>query len=281
MSTSASLASWIPEGSAGSAGLVLAAMALVALLESVIPLRGRGRWSRAHLAPNLALTFLGFATNALLGGALVAALRGIEARGLGLLQLAALPAPARTLVSVLALDLSFYLAHVAMHAVPALWRFHRVHHSDLALDVTTTLRQHPGDALVRYAFLALFACALGAAPGAFAIYRLASALSGLLEHSDLALPARLDGALSLVFTWPHMHKVHHSRDVRFTDSNYGNLVSWWDRLFSTFTPSRHGTRVDYGLDGFDAADQQTTTGLLAMPFREVAHRQEAAERARA
>jgi hypothetical protein len=118
-----------------------------------------------------------------------------------------------------------------------------------------------------YAFAAAFALALGAGPGAFAVYRLAVALSGLAEHANVRLPPRLDTALSLVFTWPNLHKVHHSRDPRLTDTNYGNIVSWWDRVFGTFTPATQGANVACGLDGFDDAATQTTAGLLAVPFR--------------
>jgi sterol desaturase/sphingolipid hydroxylase (fatty acid hydroxylase superfamily) len=252
-----------------SIGVIVTAMAALALLEAALPLRARSAWSRAHLAPNLALTFVTFATNGLMSAALVLALAAAEARGFGLLFAAGLPAWASTLAVVLVLDLSFYVAHVAMHRLPAFWRFHRVHHSDPAVDVTTTIRQHPGESLIRYVFTAAFALPLGASPAAFAVYRSAVALSGLLEHANLRAPHGLDRALSLVFTWPTLHKVHHARDARLTDTNYGNLVSWWDRLFGTFTPACRGRDVAYGLDGFDDPATQTTGGLLALPFRAV------------
>jgi sterol desaturase/sphingolipid hydroxylase (fatty acid hydroxylase superfamily) len=243
-------------------------MAVVAAIETLVPLHARRHWNRAHLGPNLALTAITFATNALLNGALVTMLSWLQSNGFGLLDRLALSPATNAAVVVLAFDLSFYVAHVAMHRIPAFWRFHRVHHCDPAVDVTTTIRQHPGEGAIRYAFLTAFAFALGASPGAFALYRLASALSGLLEHSNVRLPLWLDGMLSLVFTWPGMHKVHHSRDPRYTDTNYGNLVSWWDRLFSTFTPARYGARIAYGLDGLDDPATQTTAGLLALPFRD-------------
>jgi sterol desaturase/sphingolipid hydroxylase (fatty acid hydroxylase superfamily) len=246
---------------------ILAAMAALALLETAIPLRARGPWSRAHLGPNLALTFVTFATNALFSAALVLALAALEARGFGLLHGAGLPSWASTFVVLLVLDFSFYVAHVSMHKIPALWRFHRVHHSDPAVDVTTTIRQHPGEGVIRYAFIAAFAIPLGASPAAFAVYRGAVALIGLLEHANLRLPLWLDDLLSLVFSWPNVHKVHHSRDARTTDTNYGNLVCWWDRLFSTFTPARVGVKVAYGLTGFDDPATQSTAGLLGLPFR--------------
>jgi sterol desaturase/sphingolipid hydroxylase (fatty acid hydroxylase superfamily) len=135
------------------------------------------------------------------------------------------------------------------------------------VDVTTTIRQHPGEGVIRYAFMGAFAFALGASPGAFAVYRTWSAVSGLLEHANVRVPSWLGDLLALVFTWPNMHKVHHSRDARFTDTNYGNIVSLRDRVFSTFTPARQGAHVAYGLVGLDDPGAQTTLGLLGLPHR--------------
>jgi sterol desaturase/sphingolipid hydroxylase (fatty acid hydroxylase superfamily) len=156
---------------------------------------------------------------------------------------------------------------LVMHKSPRLWRFHAVHHSDPEVDVTTTIRQHPGESLIRYAFLGISSIALGVSPAAFAIYRAASALNGLLEHANITMPLWLDRALSWVTTWPHFHKVHHARNVVYTDTNYGNLLSLWDRMFGTFTPSRAGIEVASGLDGFDEPEMQSTLGLFRMPFR--------------
>jgi sterol desaturase/sphingolipid hydroxylase (fatty acid hydroxylase superfamily) len=247
--------------------IILSSMALVALVELAIPLHARGRFGRAHLGPNLALTFITFATNAAFNVALVATLFWLQAHGLGLLNAIVLPAFLGVAIILLVLDFSFYVAHIAMHRIPAFWRFHAVHHSDPEVDVTTTIRQHPGESVIRYVFMAVFAFALGAGPLAFAAYRLASALNGLLEHANLRAPLWLDRGLSLVTTWPHMHKLHHSRVAAQTDTNYGNLFSFWDRAFGTFTPSRYGANVSYGLDGLDDPATQTTSGLLALPFR--------------
>ena len=248
-------------------GLILAAMAVVAAIETAIPLHARGRWNRAHLGPNLKLTFITFASNIFLNAGLLMALMWGESNHFGLLHLLALPPLLAAVIAVLVLDLSFYVAHVAMHRIPAFWRYHRVHHSDPAVDVTTTIRQHPGESLIRYAFMAAFAIPLGPSLGAFAVYRAGSAISGLVEHANLRFPAWLDSSLALVFTWPNMHKVHHSREARYADTNYGNIVSWWDRLFFTFTPARHGASIAYGLEGHDDAALQTTMGLLRLPYR--------------
>ena len=253
--------------SGATIGAILLAMGVVACIETIIPLHYGARSSRAHLGPNLALTFITFATNIFLNLAVVTGLMLLARRGLGVLN-AFRPAPLLgAAATVLALDFSFYVAHVAMHRIPAFWRFHLVHHCDPVVDVTTTIRQHPGEGVIRYAFMAAFAFVLGADPAAFAVYRTWSALNGLLEHANIRIPVWLDGLLALVTTWPNMHKVHHSRAPEETDTNYGNIFSFWDRLFSTFTPPQRGTDVNYGLDGFDDTRTQTTKGLLALPFR--------------
>jgi sterol desaturase/sphingolipid hydroxylase (fatty acid hydroxylase superfamily) len=213
-------------------GAIVGAMLVVSLIETAIPLHARGTWNRDHLGPNLALTFITFATNAFLNAALLMTVAWMHSNGLGLLPLLALPPLAAAAIAIVTLDFSFYVAHVAMHKIPAFWRFHRVHHCDPVVDVTTTIRQHPGESVIRYAFMGAFAIALGPTPTAFAVYRVWSALNGLLEHANMRAPLWLDRMLVLVTTWPHMHKVHHSRTQPQTDTNYGNLFSLWDRLSS-------------------------------------------------
>src|SRR5512143_1677033 len=254
-------------------GAILLAMAVVAWVETVIPLHHGARSSRAHRGPNLALTFITFATNIFLNVGVVATLILLGQGGFGVLNACRQPPLVSTAAAILGLDLSFYVAHVAMHKFPAFWRYHLVHHCDPVVDVTTTIRQHPGESVIRYAFMAVFAFGLGAAQAAFAVYRTWSAINGLLEHANIRIPAWLDDLLALVTTWPNMHKVHHSRVPEETDSNYGNIFSFWDRLFSTFTPPQRGVDVDYGLDGFDDLTTQTTRSLLALPFRPAGARQ--------
>lgn len=248
-------------------GLILVAMAIIAAVEAVVPLHARVGWHRDHLGPNLALTFLTFATNALLNLGLLALVLVLDAHGMGLLHRLSWSPLASAAVTVAAFDLAFYAAHRSWHRFPSLWRYHAVHHSDPAVDVTTTIRQHPVESLLRYAAMALTAVLIGPSAVAFAVYRSASAVNGLLEHANVRAPRWLDVPLSLVTTWPHMHKVHHSRTQTQTDTNYGNLFSVWDRLFGTFTPSSAGTTIAYGLDGYDRPDLQTMRALLVMPFR--------------
>jgi sterol desaturase/sphingolipid hydroxylase (fatty acid hydroxylase superfamily) len=248
-------------------GLIVVAMVVLSLIEALIPLRARGPWNRRHLSANLGLTVVTFATNLLLNIPVLIGLFWLQARGWGLFNVLDLPPLVELGGAVVILDFAWYVTHVSMHRTAGLWRFHAVHHSDLAVDVTTTIRQHPGESLIRYAFLAAFAFSAGASPAGFAVYRLWSAVHGLFEHANLKLPQWLDTAITWLFSSPNMHKVHHSRDQRLTDRNYGNIFSTWDRLFGSFTPARFGLEVDYGLDGEDAPDRQTLIGQLALPFR--------------
>jgi sterol desaturase/sphingolipid hydroxylase (fatty acid hydroxylase superfamily) len=254
-------------------GWLLIAMTALAALEWLLPLHARGPWNTAHLTPNLILTFITFAMGAGLNAVLLLTLNWLQAMGWGLMNSLEVGRTLSLVVIVVTLDFATYVGHVAMHKVPGLWRFHRVHHSDPVLDVTTSIRQHPGEGLFRYLVLFAVASALGASPAGFTLYRVASALNALPEHANLRSPRWLDATLSLVTTWPNLHKVHHSREPWQTDSNYGNLFSWWDRLFRTFTPSHHGARVATGLSGFDEPSQQTTRALLAMPFARAETRQ--------
>jgi len=248
--------------------VIVGVMGAIAVVETVIPLHARGRWHRAHLAPNLALTLLTFVSSFFLNAALILLLLWLEARGFGLLRWLELGPIAAGVLGVLALDFSWYALHRTMHRVPVLWRLHRVHHSDPVVDVTTTIRQHPGESLLRYATLTLFVTVFGVGPVPFAIYRVWSALNGLVEHGNVRVPRWLDRTIALVAVTPDMHKVHHSRDARETDSNYGNIFSFHDRALGTFTATERGPTVACGLDGFDDPADQTTAGLLKLPFRD-------------
>jgi sterol desaturase/sphingolipid hydroxylase (fatty acid hydroxylase superfamily) len=246
---------------------LLAIMALLSLVELLIPLRARGVWNRQHLVPNLTLTLISFTMGLVLNALLLLGLLWFEAMGRGLFNAWAVPPLVAFAGGILALDLAWYVTHVSLHKSATLWRFHNVHHSDPALDVTTTVRQHPGEGLIRYAFLAVFGFGFGVSPAAFAVYRVWSVVNGMFEHANISLPQWLDTAISFVVVSPNMHKVHHSRDYRFAGRNYSNIFSVWDRLGRTFTPSHHGCDINYGLDGEDGEHQQTTGALLHAPFR--------------
>lgn len=245
---------------------IVALMAILAALEHALATPSAASARRA-ITTNLALSALTLALNGVFNTAVWALLVWQDAQRIGLLATIGLPTALAMVVVVVGLDFATWVAHVAMHTSPRLWRIHRVHHADPWVDVTTTLRQHPLEGAVRYAFIGATSALLGAPPAAFAIYRTWSVLHGLLEHADLRLPRGLDAAVSHLLATPDVHKVHHSREARETDTNYGNIFSVFDRAFGSFTPPARARRGAYGLAEFADASTQTTRHLLGLPFR--------------
>ena len=235
-------------------------------LESMIPLY-RFRYSRVrHAMPNVALTLMLVITNLSLSFSL-AWLAGFSVRnGIGVFVFLGLPIWAQLVFGVLALDLFAYVAHVLLHKSWFGWQFHRVHHSENAVDVTTAFRQHPGESVWRIFWQLAAIVVFGIPLWVIVVYLILSGLNAELEHANIRLNSRLDLFLRLIVVTPNMHKVHHSRDQRETDSNYSNIFSIWDRLFGTYTRAIDFRCLNYGLDGFDVKERQTLGGLLKMPF---------------
>src|SRR3954447_1505396 len=157
-----------------------------------------------------------------------------EARGWGLVNNVMLPAVLKVLAAVVLLDLAIYLQHVLFHAVPVLWRLHRMHHADLEFDVTTGLRFHPVEILLSMAIKLMVVVALGTPALAVLLFEVLLNATSIFNHANLRLPGWLDGALRLVVVTPDMHRVHHSVTPRETNSNFGFNFALWDRLFGTY-----------------------------------------------
>ncbi|HKB67374.1 MAG TPA: sterol desaturase family protein [Pyrinomonadaceae bacterium] len=235
-------------------------------LESIAPLYRYQNSRVRHALPNVALTLILVLTNLVLsfGSAYLA---GFTVRsGFGLFPLFGIAAWIQAILGVAALDLFAYFAHVMLHKSWLGWQFHRVHHSENAVDVTTAFRQHPGETVWRMLWQLSAVVVFGIPLWVVVIYLILSALNAQMEHANIRLNVSADRLLRLMIVTPHMHKVHHSRDQRETDSNYSNIFSFWDRLFGTYTAEIDFQRLRYGLDGFDARERQTLRGLLKMPF---------------
>lgn len=171
-------------------------------------------------------------------------------------------------LSFLLLDLLEYVYHVLMHRYGYLWRFHAVHHADPALDVSTVLREHPGETIIRLTFLLVWVFISGITFWALIARQFIQIVSNVAAHAHLRLPERLDRVLSLVLVTPNMHHVHHHESQPFTDSNYGDVLSIWDRLFGTFRPMQAG-QIVFGLDTVNEPIEGVSFGhLLRQPFRE-------------
>lgn len=235
-------------------------------LESIVPLYRYQNSRVRHALPNVALTVILVLTNLALSFS-SAYLAGFTVRnGLGLFPLLSISLWTQAVLGVLALDLFAYFAHVLLHKSWLGWQFHRVHHSENAVDVTTAFRQHPGETVWRLLWQLAAIVVFGIPLWIVIIYLILSALNAQLEHANIKLNSRLDRCLRLAIVTPHMHKAHHSRDQRETDSNYSNIFSLWDRLFGTYTAEIDFRTLRYGLDGFDVEERQTLRGLLKMPF---------------
>lgn len=251
-----------------SVALVLAVMAAAGLLETVVPLFARPATPPGRRLANLGMIAQALLSAFVLSSALAAAVLALPLSSPGLMAAAGLPPAAQFAVGIVVLDFAYgYAAHRTMHASPLLWKFHRVHHSDVFVDVTTSFRTHPVEVAWRYLWLFAAVWALGVPAAAVAAFRVLSAVNGVLEHANVRLKPALDAALSLLWVTPQMHKVHHSRDPRETDTNYGNLLAVHDRLLGTFTPTERALAVSYGLDDVDPTEAQSLAALLAMPWR--------------
>ena len=246
--------------------LLVIGCAVLWSLESVMPLyRFRERRLRRAL-PNVSLTVLLLLTNlALSFAAASVAAFGVSHR-VGLLFLVRLPAWIEVLIGVAALDLFAYVAHVLLHKTPLAWRFHRVHHSEEEVDVTTAFRQHPGETVWRVLWQLPAIALFGLPLSLVVVYLTISAVNAQLEHANIRLGERTDRMLRLLFVTPNMHKAHHSRLQPETDSNYSNIFSLWDRLFGTYTRRVDFETLRYGLDDLGDHSTHGFRRLLAMPF---------------
>jgi sterol desaturase/sphingolipid hydroxylase (fatty acid hydroxylase superfamily) len=191
-----------------------------------------------------------------------------EARGFGLFHMVALPAWIGVVASVLILDLAIYLQHVLFHAVPALWRLHRMHHADLEFDVTTGLRFHPIEILLSMLIKFAVIAALGAPAVAVLIFEVLLNATSMFNHSNVRIPFGIDRVLRWLVVTPDMHRVHHSILARETNSNFGFNLPWWDRLFGTYRaqPKAGHEAMTIGIEQFRDPRELGLDRMLIQPF---------------
>jgi sterol desaturase/sphingolipid hydroxylase (fatty acid hydroxylase superfamily) len=193
-----------------------------------------------------------------------------EARGWGLIRALQLPMWVGVPLAVVALDLAIYLQHVLFHAVPALWRLHRVHHADLEIDVTTGARFHPIEILLSTGIKLGVVAALGAPAVAVLIFEVLLNATSMFNHSNVRIPIRLDRVLRWAVVTPDMHRVHHSIAARETNSNFGFNLPWWDRLFGTYRdqPEVGHEAMIIGIEQFRNPAEQRLDHMFTQPFRD-------------
>jgi len=250
----------------------IAIFILVALWEVLAPRRRLG-FARALRWPhNLGLIALNAAIVRLAapGAAIAVALAG-EAQGWGLFNAVMLPSWAEIVLAVILLDLAIYFQHMLFHAVPALWRLHRVHHADADFDVTTGLRFHPIEILLSLGIKSAVIAALGAPAIAVLVFEVLLNSASMFNHANARLPLGLDRWLRWLIVTPDMHRVHHSTVAREMNSNYGFNLPWWDRVFGTYRaqPLAGHDTMRIGIDGLTGPDELKLSRLLTQPLRDV------------
>lgn len=171
----------------------------------------------------------------------------------------------KSVVGFLMLDFSEYIYHVMMHKIKYFWHFHLIHHSDKKLDVSTTVREHPAETFIRVCFMIFVVYLIGVTLPILIIRQFIQSLFNISSHTSLHLPQRLEKILSLVLITPNVHKVHHHHKLPYTDSNYGDILCIWDRMFGTYC-NLDPTKIVYGLDVTDKVDIGRFTTMLAYPF---------------
>jgi len=258
---------WFSEQARLSSLILLCA--ILWTLESIVPLYRYGRDRLPHALPNAALALLLILMNLALSVATAWLAAFADSNGIGFFFLLELPPALKLILGVAALDFFGYLAHLALHKSWLGWQFHRVHHSEKVVDVTTAFRQHPGETVWRILWQLAAVAVFGLPLWVIVIYLTLSALNAQLEHANVRLGDRADRALRLLVVTPNMHKAHHSRRQVETDTNYSNIFSFWDRLCGTYTPRVDFDALRYGLDGFDGPERQTLRSLLKLPFVKV------------
>ena len=247
-----------------------AVLAVIAVWEAIAPRRAR-RFKRIERWPhNLALPAL---NNLLLMLVAPAAEVGVaiaaQSNGWGFLPSSSLPMSVQLVAAIVLLDLAIYVQHVVFHAVPLLWRVHRVHHADTDFDVTTGTRFHPLEIAISTAFKCAVIVAIGATPVAVIAFEILLTASSMFEHANARIPLSLDRWLRWIVVTPDMHRVHHSSTMDETNSNYGFNIAWWDRLFGTYRaqPAAGHEGMQIGLEIFRDPNEVRLDRVLAEPFR--------------
>lgn len=252
-------------------GLFLGTFALMAAWELFAPRRVLEVSKPVRWTHNISIAIINvLLVRVLFPSAAVGVAVFAEERGTGLLNMFAIPYPLAFLVSLLALDLTMYLVHLMFHAVPALWRVHRMHHADVDFDVTTGARFHPIQILLAVPIKFAVIFVLGLPVMAVLVFEAVFNALSLFNHANVRIPSTVDRLLRWFLVTPDMHRVHHSVDATETNSNFGFVLPWWDRLFGTYRaePAAGHERMTIGVDRFRTERDFWLDRMLLQPFRD-------------
>ena len=237
-------------------------------IELIIPLFNFNYKKLKHAIPNFFFTLTTIIVNFSLAFLLLNSADWVVANDFGLLNwFDSIPLVIHVLLGILLLDLiGAYLPHYIQHKIKFLWKIHLVHHSDHNVDTTTANRHHPFESIIRFIFTLIGVIVLGTSIGIVFLYQSISLVLSQFNHANIKLPSSIDKILSYIIVSPNMHKVHHHYVMPYTDSNYGNIFSVWDRLFGTHM-NLEPSKIIYGVDTFfEKEENEKINSLLYRPF---------------
>lgn len=251
--------------------ILVGGIAFFWIIENTFPLFQMKYHKWQHAGINFFLTFTTIIVNFVLAFILIKTASWTTENHFGILQwLPEIPIWLYTIIGLLLLDLiGAYLVHFIQHKAKFLWRFHVIHHTDTWIDTTTANRHHPGESIIRFVFTTLGVLIVGSPMWMVFLYQTLSVIATQFNHANISLPNKIDVFLSYFIVSPNMHKVHHHYVLPYTDSNYGNIFSVWDRLFGTFTTLPKEELI-YGVDThMQPEENNQLKNLLKIPFQKL------------
>ena len=250
--------------------ILVSGLVIFWMMEGIIPLSKVSYHRFRHASLNIFFMLTTVIVNLGLAFLLVKTSDFVSDSRFGLLYFAQAPLWLKIIAGLLLLDLiGAYFIHWILHKIKWMWKFHIVHHSDTKVDVTTSLRAHPGESVFRFVFTIIAVLVSGTPVGIVMLYQSMSALLSQFNHANISLPDKLDKMLSIIIVSPNMHKVHHHYKQPLTDTNYGNIFSIWDRFFGTFASVGEPEKdLIYGIDThMDRNENENLLNLLSVPFQ--------------
>ncbi len=245
--------------------IIIFFLALFMTLESYLPYFEQNAGRKKQRWRNLGIVGIAFVLNGLLGAGITSVIMTAEKHQFGLLQWILPPSGLSVIFGMLLIDFNSYCFHRLYHRIPVLWRIHRVHHADPNMDATSGLRLHPFEFLFQSLTQVTVLPLLGVSLNSFVLYFTFALPWFLLNHSNIKFPALFERYAAWVLVTPNWHRVHHSSHQPETDSHYGDVFTFWDRLFGTARKA-DVEQIEFGLENFRGPDDQTVGKLLKMPF---------------
>ena len=246
--------------------ILLGGMIFFWLIEGYYPLFSFS-WKRyKHAGTNLVFLGTTVLLNLIFGAVTLWVCDWVTKHDFGLLNWIAIPLWAKILLGLFFMDLfGQYIPHYIMHKVKFMWKFHMIHHSDTKVDVSTLTRHHPGEWLFRESTTIIGAFLIGLPVGMYFLYRSTAAIFTHFNHANIRVAPWLDKPISWILVSPNMHKVHHHYMRPYTDKNFSNIFSLWDRIFGTFAYD-DPRNLKYGLDVLDDKDDENLRYQMRIPF---------------